>query len=573
MRVRVLGQLEVTDGDVSLRAGELPRRARQVLAVLAARYDRIQSKDALADAVWGAELPGNHVAALEHYVSVIRRRLQPSGSAATWFIVTRSGGYLFDTGRAELDLAELRQRVRGLDQLAPDGPERLERYEEILELARELPFPEDPYADWAESVRGEVQVAAVSALLKLADAALPRDPGRAMRLAQQAIELDPFLEPAYRAAMSAAVALGRPDEALRLFEKCRRSLDSELGVSPSAELVRLQRAVLASRHGGPALTPTPGPAPEPLPRRTVTPPERFVGRLTQLRMLVEPDPPPVTHVVGPHGAGKSAFLTEFARHVPGRVAIGHGASSSGGLRLSWLQTALVELSAGPDVLAVVDAADPNRPLGRDQLEIVGSAFAGPDPVFLCVDDAGDLDAASVAELSWLSHHCPALRIVLTYAYPSEISGKPVAGLGTPVVLRLLPLTADDLRGFGDETAVEETGGIPALVAVLRRPREIALSVAMQIARLRTRWMPVESWEVLRLCAALGPLQAADIVQLTGRSVHDVLICIDRLVHAHLLREDPDGRVRHSSTLIREAVAEQVSDAFSRHFKEQLAAAS
>jgi hypothetical protein len=308
-------------------------------------------------------------------------------------------------------------------------------------------------------------------------------------------------------------------------------------------------------------------------RRPATPQERFVGRITQLGMLVESHPPRVIHVVGPHGAGKSAFLTELARHQPGRVAIGHGGSSTGALRLSWLQTALTELGAEPDVRAVVDAAEPDRPLGRDQLAIIGGAFDGTEPVFLCVDDAGDLDSASVAELGWLSHHVPAVRIVLTYAYPSEISGKPVAGLGTPVVLRLHPLTAEELRPLGVENVLDETGGIPALVAVLRRPREIALSVAMQIARLRTRWMPVESWEVLRLCAALGPLRAADIVQLTGRSTTDVLICIDRLVHAHLLREDPDGRVRHSSTLIREAVAEQVSGASSRHLKEQLAAAS
>src|SRR5690242_15838595 len=101
LRVSVLGQLTVVDsaGGV-LPAGELPRRARQVLAVLAARHDRIQSKDALADAVWGEDLPGNHAGALEHYVSVIRRRLQPAGSPANWFIVTRSGGYLFDTSRA-----------------------------------------------------------------------------------------------------------------------------------------------------------------------------------------------------------------------------------------------------------------------------------------------------------------------------------------------------------------------------------------------------------------------------------------------------------------------------------------
>ncbi|HET6480664.1 MAG TPA: winged helix-turn-helix domain-containing protein, partial [Actinoplanes sp.] len=72
MRVSVLGQLTVTDDDgAEVPAAELPRRARQVLAVLAARHGRIQSKDALADAVWGDDLPGNHVAALEHYVSVV----------------------------------------------------------------------------------------------------------------------------------------------------------------------------------------------------------------------------------------------------------------------------------------------------------------------------------------------------------------------------------------------------------------------------------------------------------------------------------------------------------------------
>src|SRR3954449_12006556 len=100
MRVKVLGQLAVTEDDgTELPAEELPRRARQVLAVLAARHGRIQSKDALADAVWGDALPGNHVAALEHYVAVIRRRVQPDAPASTCFIVTRSGGYLFDTGR------------------------------------------------------------------------------------------------------------------------------------------------------------------------------------------------------------------------------------------------------------------------------------------------------------------------------------------------------------------------------------------------------------------------------------------------------------------------------------------
>jgi DNA-binding SARP family transcriptional activator len=572
MRVKVLGQLTVTDEDgVGLRADELPRRARQVLAVLAARHDRIQSKDALADAVWGADLPGNHVAALEHYVSVVRRRLQPDGGPATWFIVTRSGGYLFDTSRAELDLAEVRARIRALD--AAPADDRLGLQKEVLTLAQELPFAEDQYAEWAETARSEVQVAAVNALLDLAADALPQEAARALRLAQEAIALDPFLEPGYHAAMSAAVALGRTDDALRIFERCKRTLDEELGVSPSAELVQLQRSVLAGRHS--ASAPPVPPARLPKPARRPTPPrERFLGRTPHWKLLFNsPHPPPVVHVVGPNGAGKTAFLIELGRHAPERVGIGHGTSSVGGLRLAWLRAALVDLDAAPEILAVVDEADPERQLRRDQLELIGTAFAGTEPVFLAVDDAGDLDAASVAELGWLSRNCPALRIVLTYTYPSQISGKPIAGLGTPVVLRLNPLTAAELSPLCDMSVLERTGGIPALVAVADQPDEIALAVAMQIARLRTRWMPEPAWEVLRLCAALGPLRASELAVLTDRLVTEVLVGIDRLVHAHLLSEDADGLVRHRSTLIQAAVAEQVSSASSRHLREQLAAAA
>jgi DNA-binding SARP family transcriptional activator len=566
LRISVLGQLTVTDdGGHVLPAGELPRRARQVLAVLAARHDRIQSKDALADAVWGAELPGNHVAALEHYVSVIRRRLQPLGSAATWFIVTRGGGYLFDTSRAALDLAELRSRIRRLDALPPDSPERLAVHEEILELARELPFPEDPYADWAESARNEVQVAAVTTRLELAGAALPQDGARSLRLAQEAIELNPYLEPAYRAAMAASVAINRPDDALRFFERCRRLLHEELGVGPSIDLVRLQRQVLASRH--------PEPAEAGVPLLKQVPQERFLGRVAAIRLVLEPDQPKVVHIVGPAGSGKTAFLAELGRHMVGRVGVGNAGSSVGVQRLTWLRAALVQLGAKPEALAAVDAAAPDQPLGRDELEMIGTTFAGGDPLFLAVDDADGLDAASVAELAWLAEHHSGLRIVLTYRYPSKIDGSPVAGLGTPVVLRLAPLTEPELAPFGDDTVFARTGGIPALVAVAHRPREIALGVAMQIARRRTRWMPAAAWEVLRLCAVLGPLGAGELARLTGRPVAEVLVSIDHLMHAHLLGEGPDGLVAHRSTMVREAVAEQVSGPSRMHLRQQLAAAS
>jgi DNA-binding SARP family transcriptional activator len=581
LRVSVLGQLTVFDGEGGvLPAGELPRRARQVLAVLAARHDRIQSKDALADAVWGEDLPGNHAGALEHYVSVIRRRLQPQGSPPNWFIVTRSGGYLFDTARATLDLAELRQLVRRLDSPAPGAPERLQTHESILALARELPFPEDPYAEWADPVRAEVSVAAVNALLKLSAAALAEDAPRSLRLAQEAIELNSFLESGYHAAMTAAVAMGRPDDALRIFERCRQVLDSELGVAPSAELAQIKRAVLASRSVEPTPTPLPLPLPLPLPVsvpvKTPVPlvtSERFLGRTAEIRLLLEPETPAVVHIVGPSGAGKSAFLAELGRHAPGRIGIGDAGPAVGVLRLNWLRGVLTDLDAESEAIEAVDRAVPDQPLGQAALEMVAATFDRPEPVYLAVDDARDLDAASVAELAWLSRHCPALRVVLTYDYPSQITGRPLAGLGSPVVMRLSPLTAEELEPLGDPGLAELTGGIPALVAVARRPPEVAGAVAMQIARRRTEWMPPLAWEVLRVTAVLGDLGAAELATLTGHPVLDVLTSVDALVHARLLREGGNGQVGHASSLVRDAVAAQVSGATALYLRKQLAAAS
>jgi DNA-binding SARP family transcriptional activator len=599
MHIKVLGQLAVTDAaGQRLPADELPRRARQLLGVLAARHDRIQSKDALADAVWGDEPPANHVAALEHYVSVVRRRLQPDQSAAESFIVTRSGGYFLDTTRAQLDLADLRRHTRRLDAHPPNDPERLRLQQAILDLAADLPFAEDAGAEWTRTARNDVRTATLSALLQLSEAACATDPGRALRLAQEAVELDPYVEQAYRAAMNASVALGRPDEALRWYERCRQVLDEELGVAPATETRQLRQAVLASRNpaggvpaedGEPAVEPRTEPAaPSPTsgaarsatagtsvpsaPAATRGAHGVFIGRDMELELLLDAEPAPVVHVVGPPGAGKSALLAELRRRAPGRVGVGHSPGAAGALRLSWLRTALAQVDAAAAALGVVDEAMADRrPLSLDDLEVLAAALDRPEPVLLAVDDAADLDDTSVAELAWLGRRSASLSVVLTYCYPSEVSGRPIAALGTPIVLRLGPLADEDVDRLGDPDLSERTGGIPALVGAAHRPPAVRAAVAMQIARSRTRWMPEAGWEVLRLSATLGALRVDELAALTGRPLTEVLACVDQLIHAHLLREGADGQIQHRSGLIRAAIAEQVSSVSGRHLREQLAA--
>lgn len=530
----MLGQLTVTGDDGrDLRAGELPRRARQVLGALAARHDRIQSKDALADAVWGEDLPANHAAALEHYVSTLRRRLQPGRSTGDSFIVTRAGGYLLDTSRTGLDLAELRDAGRRADALPPGDAGRVALRDRALDLARDLPFVEDEYADWAAAARAEVRDARLAALCEVGEATT--DPGRALRLARDAIELDPFLERAYRLAMRSSAAAGHLDEALRWFDRCRRRLGDELRLTPSAETVRLRGELLASRVGSGGIVAA----------------ARFVGRTAEIAAILQ-STERVIEVVGPIGAGKSALLMELARRAPGRVGV--GVALGGPVRLTWLRTAFAQLGGDPSTI------EGPEPLGEDVLEAVAAVLDRPDEVLLAVDEAEKLDAAGVTELAWLLQRCPRLKAVVTYRYPSAIVGTPLESLTSGLVLRLAPLGPGDL---GDPDVLERTGGIPALVAA---PDGTGRAVAMHIARVRCRWMPPVAWDVLRLTASLGPLDVNRLGVLTGRPPGPLLDVVDQLVHAHLLVEEPGGRFGHRSGLVREAVAEQMSDAHSAHLR-------
>jgi DNA-binding SARP family transcriptional activator len=611
----------VDDAGGPLPVEDLPRRARQVLGVLAARYDRAQSKDALADAVWGEDLPGNHVAALEHYVSVIRRTLHPGRATSESFIVTRAGGYLFTTSRADLDLAELRSLARLADSYPPGAGERLRLRQQVLDLAVDLPFPDEQYADWAAAPRNEVRGAVLAALLELAEGARDADPERALRLAREAIELDGYVEQPYRIAMRASAALGRADDALRWFDRCRQALNDELGIDPSPETTRLRHEILSARQARPATGAAGGATARngPRPLRAVptgAPPVRarhgkarpavpgagealadlgvghapsagigpddfgvreddrplFLGRHAEIEVILAAQPVPVLHVVGPIGAGKSELLAEVARRAPGRVGIGRARGSAGPLRLTWLRSALVHLGGPESAVTAVDAAmAEQRPLTLPELERVAAVLDRRLPVVLAVDEAQELDADSVTELAWLGQRCPALSVALAYRYPAMLTGSPAAALGATVVLRLAPLTEEDLAPAGRPDLLERTGGIPALVANVGRAPAVASSIAMHIARVRTKWMPEVGWEILRLCATLGSLRVGELAALTGLSLDEVLSCVDHLVHAHLVTEGPGGHVRHRSGMIRDAVAEQVSGAHGMRLRERLAA--
>jgi SARP family transcriptional regulator, regulator of embCAB operon len=72
------------------------------------------------------------------------------------------------------------------------------------------------------------------------------EPEYAVRHATQAVNLEPFCETSYQLLMRAYAVVGNRAEALRAYERFRKLLSEELGVSPSVQTEAVYLDILRS---------------------------------------------------------------------------------------------------------------------------------------------------------------------------------------------------------------------------------------------------------------------------------------------------------------------------------------
>src|SRR5919106_1338368 len=128
MQFRLLGPLEVVDGDRSLALGG--RKQRSLLAMLLLHANDVLSTELLVDEVWGGSPPATVAKSVQVYVSRLRKELGDGR------LLTRSPGYLLRVEPSELDLASGKHaRLTGeLEALVAEHPLR-ERLHGQLMLA------------------------------------------------------------------------------------------------------------------------------------------------------------------------------------------------------------------------------------------------------------------------------------------------------------------------------------------------------------------------------------------------------------------------------------------------------
>jgi DNA-binding SARP family transcriptional activator/WD40 repeat protein len=302
--IAVLGALQV-DG----QANGLSPRDRVVLSALVVRAGAPITTDALADALWGGDLPPSWSKVLQGCVVRLRKRL---GSAA---IVSAAHGYRLALADEELDYKVFERLLdRAREALAGGDPARSSYLaQEALQLWRGSALPD--LEEWepgrVETTRLEGLRMDAEELLVEAEIAAGRARDvleRARTLAAQA----PFRERRWALLARALHQTGRQPEALGAIQRARAMLVQEFGLDPGSELIELESMLLRQ---DPSLAPaTPPEVSAACPYRGLLPygaadADTFFGREDDiaacLRRLRDTG---VLTVIGPSGVGKSSLV-------------------------------------------------------------------------------------------------------------------------------------------------------------------------------------------------------------------------------------------------------------------------
>jgi len=366
MWLGVLGPVECVVGD---RTVDVTRHlSRAVLAALAVDRDQVTGIDELVDALWRDERPAAAEKVARNLVSQLR------GLLTVGFIDTVGAGYRLGPA-VDVD-------VRDFDDSQRAGLERLAMW-------RGAPFQD--IAEWPPARAASVRLGELRAHLEEVAIAEQLDAGVDASLligrVEVLVQAEPFRERRWALLMRTLYLAGRQHDALQAFQRARLLLHDELGLSPGAELLDVERSILNQE---PSLRPAGATAT--VTTRAVGPTtSRLVGRgddVEAVRALL--DEQRLVTVAGLGGVGKTSLARTIAdgwrdHHVVDLTAVDDPArvdeTVARSLRLAVGADARESLAAwsstAPPCLVVLDNCEHLGEAATTTIDAIFAAGVGP----------------------------------------------------------------------------------------------------------------------------------------------------------------------------------------------------
>jgi len=229
-------------------------KVRALLAYLVVEADRPHRREYLADMLWPDSAATAARNCLRQALFQLRKPLADSERPVPYLLVSAKeicfnplSDYWLDVAELKTCLSKARTHKRSGQCLCPDCLARLEAAVELYkgDFMAGFSLPDCPrFTLWQLAVQESCCHKALEALVILASTCeSQQEYRRVSRFARRQIALNPLYEPAYRRYMRALALNGEGCEALRQYDVCRKMLEVEMGVDPSAETTRLYQQI------------------------------------------------------------------------------------------------------------------------------------------------------------------------------------------------------------------------------------------------------------------------------------------------------------------------------------------
>jgi DNA-binding SARP family transcriptional activator len=350
-----------------------PRKQRTVLALLAVNHSQLVGMDAIVDELWPEEPPPSAVPNVRGYAGNLRRLFdahEPDNAR----IIRQGDGYTLTGCEGVLDLVAFQADGAAGHRAFHRGdlPEAAACYANALGRWRGTMLAGEARGTRLGGDCAAMEEERLLVVERLAESRIGLgQPDQALPLLRRLVQEAPLRERAWFLLVRARDQAGDVAGALSAYRAARKTLATELGIEPGAELTDLHREILAREGPSGAAPATRAVSGDSGPPRELPPGVgQFVGRGHELEIaldtIAQPRPSTGSRAAvvifhGPGGTGKSTTAVRVAHQIGRMYPDGHLyvdlLGSTPGLRPLTLMDAVRRLLLG---LGLNDVDVPNR---------------------------------------------------------------------------------------------------------------------------------------------------------------------------------------------------------------------
>jgi len=250
LRIETFGEFRVFRGESPMDEKDWDRaQPRQLLKAIVSHGGVRVPKDVLMDALWPEESPKAAENNFKTTLQRLRKSLEPSIRSEFGSSYVHLDDHLvtLDQELCEVDVDQFLTSIKRGEEREKVGDIKsaLSSYTGAMEIYEGDFLPEEVYAPWANMKREELRQRYIDLLNRVCG--LHEKQGalkKATECCRKVIAVDPLMEESYQKLMALYFNRNMFNEALRVYEECKKVLKTELKTSPDAVTTSLYEKIV-----------------------------------------------------------------------------------------------------------------------------------------------------------------------------------------------------------------------------------------------------------------------------------------------------------------------------------------